>query len=72
MQELSSRRSGAGPLLAAFERHVARFVETGHPTTFGRLEGLKEAAELLGDQETVDAMSRMVNEKHEEMARWTT
>lgn len=63
------RKPGEEELLAAYQTHRAAFVKTGHPISFGRLEGIKEVAELLKLEWLLAEIQRDVEIHYKDMQR---
>lgn len=50
--------------------HFNDFAKNGAPIVFGRLEGLKDAAEALGDLELKEWLEAEATRRYDELARW--
>jgi len=58
-------------LLGLYERTIQTFIKTGDRMVFGRLEGMQDAAQTLGNDLLVNAMVALTQRNHDAMAKQT-
>lgn len=58
-------------LVEAFEAHIKNFIQTGSPAVFGRLEGMKEAAQILGKTEELKTFQALLKDYGPQMSKHT-
>jgi len=58
-------------LLGLYERTIQTFIKNGDRMVFGRLEGMQDAAQTLGNDLLVNAMVALTQRNHDAMAKQT-
>ena len=52
----------------AFDAHLNMFLKNGHPISFGRMEAIKECAEILGLSSLLDHIQTQILKHDKELS----